>query len=95
MGLVLREEVGGVWLRRSLRKDLPGAAGRWQKSERATAHGMLMPVRHLCWAHDSIEQGCVCTFAGDNIQPNIFVDLWYPVGLPGVHSTGETCVNHG
>lgn len=95
VGLVLREEVGGVWLRRSLQKDLPGAAGCWQKRERATAHRVLTPVRHLCRAHDSIDQGCVCIFRGENIQPNIFIDPWYPVGLPGVHSTGGMCVNHG
>ena len=63
VGLVLREEVGGVQLRRSLWKELctglPGAAGRWQKRERATAHRMLVPVRDLCRAHDSTEQGCV------------------------------------
>lgn len=60
MGPVLREQVGGVWLRRSLWKelctDLPGAAGRWQRRERAAAHRVLKPVRHLCRAQDSIEQ---------------------------------------
>lgn len=48
-------------------------AGRSGRS--ATAHRMLMPVRHLCRARDSTEQGCVCTFTGENIQPNVFIDL--------------------
>lgn len=44
------------------------------------------------WQHWA---GLCMYFRGENIQPNIFIDPWYPVGLPGVHSTGGMCVNDG
>lgn len=95
VGLVLQEEVGGMLLRRSLRKELctelPGAAGCWQKQHDC----MPVPARHLCRAHGSTEQGRGCTFTGENIHVNVFIDPWYPVGLRGVRYTGATHVNYG
>lgn len=38
-----------------------------------------MPVSRLCRARSSTEQGCRCTFTGENIQLNIFTDPWYLV----------------
>lgn len=78
-------------LRRSLRKELPGAAGRRQERESAAAQRVLAPVGRLC----SVGQGSACTSTGENTHPNVFMGPWYLVGLLGLHSTGGTRINHG
>lgn len=91
----------GIWRHVVVEEEpMAGAARRsaWgcgcgQKG-RAAAPCELTPGRHLCRAHSSTRQGWMCTSTGECIQLNIFIDAWYPVGLPGVHSTGGTCANH-
>lgn len=59
----------------------------WQR-RRKHRHAMCLCPRDISAGHDTAEQGCVCSFTAESIQLNL-----YPVGLPGVHSTGGTCVN--
>lgn len=84
------------------------ASGGWrhafeEEPTEATYPGLLCTGRRgrdqqcsvWVYACETSLQDYVCTFTGENIQLNVFIDLWSQVGLPGEHFASGTCVIRG